>query len=427
MNYTETIQYLYNATPLFQDKGVGAYKEGLQTTIALDSYLGHPHRLYKTIHVAGTNGKGSCSHTLASVLQVAGYKVGLYTSPHLMDFRERIRVNGQKVSKDFVCDFIEKYRPFFEPLHPSFFELTTAMAFQYFKEEHVDIAVIEVGLGGQLDCTNIISPILSVITNISLDHTQLLGHTLEDIAREKAGIIKPNIPVVIGEHTRATREVFDAVASELEAPIFYAQDNPEVSSSKPQCDGVLYQTRSFGTIKHDLQGEYQARNVNTILVALSHLDLPHVDNQTILQGFSAVQKTTHLLGRWQIFSEKPHIICDTGHNIGGWEYNAKQLYHIDNLHIIFGISGDKEINQILPLLPKHAHYYWTQASVKRALAAEELCQKAKEYGLDGQSFSDVASAFQSARASTTEEATLFIGGSSFVVADFLTFMYYNEN
>ena len=272
MDYQETVEYLYNSTPVFEHVGAVAYKEGLENTLAMDEHFGHPHRSYKTIHIAGTNGKGSCSHTLAAILQAAGYKVGLYTSPHLVDFRERIRVNGQMISEKRVVDFVADHRAFFEPLHPSFFELTTAMALLYFKEQQVDVAVIEVGLGGRLDCTNIITPVLSVITNISLDHTQFLGHTLEKIAGEKAGIIKIGVPVVVGETQAETAPVFQAKAEQQGAPILFAEHNREVTNWQfSQQGGIDYQTRSLGALHGQLGGEYQAKNTNTILAAIDVL------------------------------------------------------------------------------------------------------------------------------------------------------------
>lgn len=419
MNYSEAVEYLYNATPLFQSKGVGAYKPGLQTTHLLDAHFNHPHMHFKTIHVAGTNGKGSTSHMLASVLQAQGYKVGLYTSPHLVDFRERIRVNGDMIGQQYVCDFIEQKRGFFEPLYPSFFELTTAMAFKYFAEQQIDVAVVEVGLGGRLDCTNIVSPILSVITNISIDHTQLLGVTETEIAREKAGIIKPHVPVVIGEYTPATREVFDAVAKDMDAPIFYAQEMPEVLDFDIQNNGIDFQTVSWGALHCDLMGNYQVRNVNTVLTALKHLPSLHINKASVGRGLANVQRNTGLMGRWQILGQHPLVVCDTGHNSGGWKYLAEHLHTLPDLHVVFGVSNDKAIDEILCLLPSSANYYWTQASVARALNAEELQQKATAIGLSGLAYPDVKSAFDAAYRSSSGNSTIFVGGSSFVVADYL--------
>lgn len=344
MNYQDTIEYLFNSTPVFEKVGASAYKPGLQTTEALDAHFGHPHRRFKTLHVAGTNGKGSCSHTLAAILQEEGYKVGLYTSPHMVDFRERIRVNGECIPEQYVIDFVERERDFFEPLHPSFFELTTALAFKYFAEQEIDIAVIEVGLGGRLDCTNIITPILSVITNISKDHTQFLGNTLAEIAGEKAGIIKEGVPVIIGEDIPETRPVFLAKATEKNAPIRFAQDkeNQEVISSKEwfaakegvpeDCSlhqGRIYETRSWGILRGELQGDYQAKNMNTVLNAvtlLMEMDIV-TSRSSVIEGIQNVSRLTGLMGRWQKLQEHPLVICDTGHNVGGWQYLAPRSRH----------------------------------------------------------------------------------------------------
>lgn len=427
MTYQQTIDYLYNATPLYQNKGVGAYKPGLQNTMALDAHLGHPHRAYKTIHVAGTNGKGSVCHTLASVLQAAGYKVGLYTSPHLIDFRERIRVNGKKVSKKYVCDFIAKERSFFEPLRPSFFELTTLLALNYFKDQQVDIAVIEVGLGGRLDCTNIISPILSVVTNISIEHTQLLGNTEAEIAHEKGGIIKPSVPVVIGEANETVRKVFQSIADERVAPLYFADDAPEVIRFTTQARAMKYETASFGTLKHDLLGDYQLHNVNTILTALKHLDGVRISYEAIQKGFRAVQKQTHIEGRWQVISRHPLFVCDSGHNTGSWKYIADQLRRYSRPLLILGFSNDKDISRIMPLMPTHATYFWTQASVERAMPIDILTKMAQANGLDGQAFSCVGDAAEKALEQADMHDIIFVGGSFFVVSDILSFMRNNRN
>ena len=320
MTYQETIQYLFNSTPVFEHVGAAAYKPGLYNTRELDQHFGHPHIAYKTIHIAGTNGKGSCSHTLAAILQEAGYKVGLYTSPHLVDFRERIRVNGHPISEQRVIDFVEQERAFFEPLNPSFFELTTALALLYFKEQQVDVAVIEVGLGGRLDCTNIITPVLSLITNISFDHTQFLGNTLEQIAAEKAGIIKQHVPVVIGETAPDTRTVFKQKAAICKAPIYFAEEEPEVLSSKVcQTGGRDYITQHFGNLHGQLGGEYQERNANTVLKALPLLqEIFNITPNNIVAGFANVTTLTGLRGRWEKLRENPVVICDTGHNVAGW-------------------------------------------------------------------------------------------------------------
>lgn len=408
MNYKDTLDYLYNSAPLFQQIGAGAYKEGLENTWALDEHFGHPHRSFRSIHIAGTNGKGSCSHTLAAILQEAGYKVGLYTSPHLIDFRERIRVNGQPVPEAYVIRFVEEERAFFEPLHPSFFELTTAMAFRYFAEEKVDVAVVEVGLGGRLDCTNIIRPDLCIITNISLDHVQFLGDTLEKIAGEKAGIIKPGIPVVIGETTPETRPVFQKKAEEVGAPIHFAEE--EVKEVHPDWE-------------YELKGLYQEKNRRTLWAALPLLQEGgyQISESDIQAGFAHVVELTGLMGRWQKLQEHPTLVCDTGHNVGGIQYIAEQLRRqvFRRLHIVIGMVNDKDVRGVLALLPREATYYFTQASVKRALPAGQLASLAAEAGLQGTCYPDVPSAVRAAQKESLPEDFIFVGGSSFIVADLL--------
>jgi len=451
MTYQETIHFLYNSTPVFEHVGASAYKEGLENTLVLDEYFGHPHHHYPTIHVAGTNGKGSCSHTIASILQEAGYKVGLYTSPHLVDFRERIRINGQCISKKYVVDFVENFirwnnspspvnqhpspniskrlndqttkrlndqttkRPNDQTtkrLYPSFFELTTALAFKYFADEQVDVAVIEVGLGGRLDCTNIITPILSIITNISFDHTGLLGDTLAKIAAEKAGIIKKGVPVVIGEYTDETRPVFEEKAKAMNAPIIFAQDKEELGYD----------------LDFELKGDYQKRNKQTILCAVQQLSsIPVNPNNpinpiTIKNGLTHVCKNTGLMGRWQIIQEHPKVICDTGHNIGGWRYLSKQIVAepCQQLRIVFGMVDDKDIDAVMELLPKHAVFYWTQADNHRAIPADSVAQKAESHQLNGRIYNKVEDAYHAAIADASPDDFIFVGGSSYIVADFLT-------
>lgn len=410
MNYQDTLEYLYNSTPMFQQVGAGAYKEGLENTRALDAHFRHPHEHFHSLHIAGTNGKGSCSHTLAAILQSAGYRVGLYTSPHLVDFRERIRVNGQPISEDYVIRFVEEERAFFEPLSPSFFELTTAMAFKYFADEKVDVAVVEVGLGGRLDCTNIIHPDLCIITNISLDHTQFLGHTLAQIAGEKAGIIKPGIPVVIGETTPETRPVFYQKAQEEGAPIHWAEEEGHEND---------YPGLSF-----ELKGLYQEKNRRTLLTALPILkEIGYrLTENDIRQGFAHVVELTGLMGRWQKLQDSPTLICDTGHNTGGIAYIAQQLraQPCHRLHIVLGMVNDKDIRGVLALLPHEADYYFTQASVKRALPADELARLGTEAGLKGEAFANVPAAVRAAQKRSLPEDLIFVGGSTFVVADLLS-------
>lgn len=427
MDYKETIEYLFNSAPQFQNIGAGAYKEGLYNTKVLDEHFAHPHLSFKTIHVAGTNGKGSCSHTIASVLQEAGYKVGLYTSPHLVDFRERIRINGKPISEQYVIDFVEHERAFFEPLHPSFFELTTAMAFKFFADEKVDVAVIEVGLGGRLDCTNIITPDVSIITNISFDHVQFLGDTLAKIASEKAGIIKPNIPVVIGETTPETKPVFISKAEEQNAPIIFAEEQDEVMGECLLAKGGFdYQTKTFGLITAELGGLCQTKNTRTIIEALKQLIGKgyRITRQNVADGFASVCKNTGLMGRWQKLSDKPKVICDTGHNVGGIQYIVKQLelQEYDNLRIVMGMVNDKDISTVLSMMPKHAVYYFTQASVKRAMPCRDFKAKAAGYGLEGDAYPTVRQAYEAALHDASQNDLVFVGGSSFIVADLLSFL-----
>lgn len=427
MTYEETISYLFNSAPLFQNVGAGAYKEGLYNTHYLDKYFGHPHEKFKSIHVAGTNGKGSTSHTLAAILQSAGLKVGLFTSPHLVDFRERIRVNGEMIEEEYVIDFVEQYRNVFEPLHPSFFELTTAMAFKYFAEREIDVAVVEVGLGGRLDCTNIITPIVSVITNISFDHVGFLGDTLAKIAGEKAGIIKKGVPIVIGEYNEETRPVFEAKAQEMEAPICFAEDENIISNFK-FCDegGIDYET-VFGNLHGELGGACQVKNTATVLCAIGIFRQKVaseylIHNNDVEYGFANVCETTGLMGRWQTIQTEPKVVCDTGHNIGGFEYISKQIASqpCKQLRIVMGMVSDKDINGVLSMLPKNAIYYFTQASVKRARNCEEVEQLANQHELYGKSFPNVIDAYKTALSEADKEDFIYVGGSSFIVADLLT-------
>lgn len=429
MDYKETITYLFNSAPLFQNVGAGAYKEGLSNTHILDEHFNHPHTQYTTIHIAGTNGKGSCAHTIAAMLQHHGLKVGLYTSPHLMDFRERIRINGQMVPEKYVVDFVEHERAFFEPLHPSFFELTTAMALKYFADEKVDVAVIEVGLGGRLDCTNIIHPCLSVITNISFDHTQFLGNTLSQIAGEKAGIIKHAVPVVIGEYVAETRPVFAEKAMSVNAPITFAEDEHEIVSSEVGEDGLRrYETKSFGSIIGELAGECQVKNTNTLLcVAKKLVPMFKLTKEDVLYAFRHVCEATGLMGRWQVLQRNPIMVCDTGHNMGGWQYLGHQLKEATTkykqVHIVFGMANDKDVQHVLACLPFSAKCYWTKASVHRAMDVNEIASLAKQKGLKGEVFENVASAYDAAMNNAKENDFVYIGGSSFVVADLLNYLH----
>ena len=428
MTYEQAINYLYESAPLFQNIGAGAYKEGLGNTELLDKHFQHPHRQYATIHVAGTNGKGSVSHTLASILQSQGMKVGLYTSPHLTDFRERIRVNGEMIPQARVVSFVEQERTFFEPLHPSFFELTTALALQYFAEENVDIAVIEVGLGGRMDCTNIIQPLVSIITNISFDHIQLLGNTLEKIASEKAGIIKPDIPAIVGEWGKeSVAEVFMNKAEEAGTSLVFAdRENEIVDFTLTPGQGYTYHTATFGTIHGELEGLCQEKNTATILEAIKALRRKgiHISNQAVQDGFAKVSIHTGLRGRWQKIADKPLTICDTGHNVGGMQYITRQLATTPHqaLHIVIGMVNDKDVNTVLSMLPQDATYYFTQASVKRAMPSDQFSQEASRHGLKGECYPTVHDAYLAAKAASSEEDLIFIGGSTFIVADLFAAM-----
>ena len=425
MNYQETVEYLFNSTPVFEHVGASAYKEGLENTLALDEHFNHPHTHFLSIHIAGTNGKGSCSHSLAAILQAEGYKVGLYTSPHLIDFRERIKVNGKMIPEQYVIDFVKNERSFFEPLHPSFFELTTALAFKYFAEQKIDIAIIEVGLGGRLDCTNIITPILSIITNISFDHTQFLGNSLAEIAGEKAGIIKQGVPTIIGEAVPENRVVFQSKAQKMDSVITFAEDIPALLSSHILPNGgIKYQTRFFGDIEGELGGTYQEKNTNTVLTAAMYLYNKGIikDVTSISLGLSKVCETTGLMGRWQKLKEHPLVICDTGHNAGGWKYLSQQIKQQPCKHrrIIFGMVDDKDLHTVIRMLPKKATFYWTQPSTKRAFPVKKIAEEAKEYGLDGNCYETVKDAYMTALKDAGEEDFIFVGGSSYIVADLLS-------
>jgi dihydrofolate synthase/folylpolyglutamate synthase len=434
MTYEETTQYLFKQTANYEQQGQAGYKEGLQNSLALDEHYGHPHQQFKSIHVAGTNGKGSCSHMLAAILQCAGYRVGLYTSPHLVDFSERIRINGKPITEDYVVNFVEEDRTFFESLKASFFEITTAMAFKYFADNNVDIAVVEVGLGGRLDSTNIITPLISVITNISMDHTDLLGSTLEQIAAEKAGIMKKGVPVIVGETTAETAAVFEAVAMQTGAPLTMAERHNEVISATPRPEGGFhYVTKHLGEFDCELSGSYQPKNVNTILPVLYELvklgylcacETPkfmQMVNDELNEALTNVHRLTGLLGRWQTVRQKPTVVCDTGHNVGGWQYLSQQLAQVkcNTKRIVFGILEDKDIYGVMSLLPKDAVYYFCRPSSNRALPEQSVLVFGQQNGLRGNAFADVKTAYEAALADAAEDDFIFVGGSNYVVADFL--------
>lgn len=431
MNYKETIDYLYTQVPMFQRVGGEAYKPGLGTSIELDNMFGNPHLHFPCIHVGGTNGKGSVSHTLASILQESGYRVGLYTSPHLIDFRERIRVNGTMIPEEKVVEFVEKFLHSGYGGHPSFFELTTTMAFDYFRQENVDIAVIEVGLGGRLDCTNIITPILSIITNISLDHTQFLGNTLAAIAGEKAGIIKTGIPVVIGEAEDDVREVFSQKAAEAHSPIVFAAECPQIIFWERIDDRLILQTRSFGNVTDELSGDCQLKNANTVLNAIPILRKAglHIPDDAVSSGFENVCAISGLMGRWTTLHNAPKVVCDTGHNIGGFQYIASQLHNAEcsALRIVLGFVSDKDVSHILEIMPTDAEYYFTQASVPRAMDCHTLASMAATKGILGRCYGSVEEAYLAALKESATTDFIYVGGSTFVVADLLSFLKRRDN
>ncbi|WP_462318225.1 bifunctional folylpolyglutamate synthase/dihydrofolate synthase [Marinilabilia sp.] len=426
MTYQETLQYLFNQLPMYQRKGKAAYKADLENTLKLDEYFNHPHRNFRTIHVAGTNGKGSVSHMLASVLQSAGYRTGLYTSPHLLDFRERIKVNGQMISEQEVVDFVANNQSIIEDVAPSFFEMTVAMAFDYFARVEVDVAVVEVGLGGRLDSTNIISPDLSVITNIGLDHTMFLGNDLPSIASEKAGIIKSRTPVVIGRFQTETEGVFREKAQSVNAPLFFSRDLCHIASvrldSGFQIVDMVYPSEKI-SLKLPLLGEYQQENLLTVVSAYHQLkEMGYSLNVDVLkEGISKVINQTGFLGRWQILSKDPLVICDTGHNADGVAKVVAQLRESKNqkIHIVWGMVNDKDASGILKMLPKEARYYFTRASIPRALDENSLLDQAIGAGLKGESYPRVKLAIKAAKKNASDNDLIFIGGSTFVVAEAL--------
>lgn len=433
MNYQETTDYLFNQTTNYESQGDNGYKDGLETSLALDEHFGHPHKHFRTIHVAGTNGKGSVCHLLAAMLQVCGYRVGLYTSPHIIDFSERIRVNGTPIHEEYVVNFVEQERSFLESLKASFFEITTAMAFKYFKEKDVDIAIVEVGLGGRLDCTNIITPIVSVITNISLDHTKLLGTTIQQIAMEKGGIIKPGVPVIIGEATPETRIAFQEMADACHSPIVFAEDLEEIDSVKLGNDGMMhYKTKHLGEIICELTGKYQPRNMETfVAVGKQLLDLGYLSyhykmdveqiNKEMETAFTNIKRITGIVARWHTISKNPTVICDMGHNPGAWDYLREQLEELKchELRIVFGMLEDKDVYCILEKLPKKATYFFTKAATKRAFPETSLKVFGDQFGLKSTCYPTVEEAYQAAMEGAVEDDVIFVGGSAYVVSDFL--------
>ena len=429
MNYEEAVDYLYARLPMFTRDGVSAFKKDLTNTWLLCEALNNPQDQFRSIHIAGTNGKGSTSHMLAAILQAAGYWTGLYTSPHLLDFRERIRIDGAMVPKQSVADFINQHRPLIESIQPSFFEVTVAMAFDYFAREKVDIAVIETGLGGRLDSTNVINPLLSIITNIGYDHTNMLGNTLQEIAGEKAGIIKSGVPVVVGEWQPEVSDTFERVANEKNSHLVYASREWQVKSERNDAGYQYLQAVRGGEsggnrYALDLRGRYQAKNLPAVLTAVVMLRAMgfSIEDVAVKQALKQVQRMTGLMGRWQTLSSAPLIICDTGHNVDGWHEvlaNIAVTPHSE-LHMVLGVMRDKDLEKMLPLLPENARYYFCEVAMPRALPAAELRAAAAEYGLNGEARSNVADALQAARQQAAVDDLIFIGGSTFIVADALS-------
>ena len=426
MNYQQTIEYLFSRLPMYSRIGAAAFKKDLTNTIILCEHLGNPHHKFKSIHIAGTNGKGSVSHMLAAILQTAGYRTGLYTSPHLKDFRERIKINGDEINEKFIIDFTEKIKPLIEEIEPSFFEITVAMAFDYFDQQKVDIAIIEVGLGGRFDSTNIITPELSVITNIGWDHMNILGDSLEKIAFEKAGIIKANVPVVVCETIPETNSIFEKIAYEKKAPVHLATQQRNVAGWKWEKHELIVEIAEQGKTDHkkyhlDLPGIYQSKNLLTVLEVCSVLkDLGYeIDENEIRQGLQKTKKMTGLHGRWEVIHENPTIVLDVGHNEDGIKQIIQQIElttHHD-LHIIIGMVKDKEIDKVLSLLPHSANYYFTQAHIPRALPAQTLKDKAEKFNLKGKSASDVNEAIKEAKSKAHKDDLILVCGSVFLVGE----------
>jgi dihydrofolate synthase/folylpolyglutamate synthase len=422
MNYEEVLEFMFNSLPMYQRIGQAAYKSDLNNTLELDAYFNFPHKNFRTIHVAGTNGKGSVSHSLASILQEAGYKTGLYTSPHLVDFRERIRVNGEMITKDFVSNFINNNKDIIKKTSPSFFEMSVAMAFEYFNSTKIDIAVVEVGMGGRLDSTNIINPELAIITNIGFDHTQFLGNSLDKIALEKAGIIKHNIPVIIGETQKETQKVFEEITKSKNSALYFADQKINTQLIDEQ-NGIFRVNEICDTynLHFELSGKYQEKNLATILMSIEILlqNGFKITHKNIENGLSKVKTNTGLRGRWDIIGHSPLIICDTGHNKEGLKYVIKQILsqQYEKLHLILGFVNDKNVSEILKLFPKNALYYFAQANIPRAMNVQELSKIAESQNLKGNAFVSVLEAYQSALRNTSDTDMIFIGGSTFIVGD----------
>ena len=424
MTFQETLDFLYIQLPVFHRDGASAYKKDLTRTLELLDFFHNPHNNFKSVHIAGTNGKGSSSHFLASILQESGYKTGLYTSPHIKDFGERVKINGEFIGESFVIDFVEQVRPLLDEIQPSFFELTVAMAYQYFSVNNIDIAVIETGLGGRLDSTNVITPLVSLITNISYDHADLLGNTLQEIASEKAGIIKPKVPVVVSEKQAETQNVFRKVAASNHSDLIFASDEYAVSK-EAFVDGKLMiniiHANAQSTLQSGLTGGYQLKNIAGVLATIDQLRMVglKITHEAVEKGISDVQINTNLKGRWQVLQNYPFVVCDIAHNEAGITEvlkNANQISHA-HLHVIIGMVRDKDLDKVLSILPSDATYYFSQAHSPRALLAVELKEKALKYGLNGRVFDDVNTAIESAKSSAQKEDLILICGSTFLVAE----------
>ncbi len=426
MNYQQSLRYLYDSLPMFQRIGKAAFKKDLTNTLALCDYLGNPQENFTSVHIAGTNGKGSSAHSMAAILQTAGYKTGLYTSPHLKDFTERIRINGKTIDEDSVIRFVEEYRAFIDDLKPSFFETTVAMAFDFFSRERVDIAIIEVGMGGRLDSTNVIQPLLSLITHIGMDHTDFLGNTLEEIAGEKAGIIKQDTPIVIGEKQTETTPVFTKIANDRHAPLFFAQETYQANIAEVREGNYTVNVIKDGKLIYErlplsLGAHYQLKNLPGILKSMDLLIEKgfKISRDNIIQALGNVSQLTGLMGRWQILNQRPLIICDTGHNVGAFEEIRLQLSHLKykQLYVVLGLNEEKDPRKILPLLPPDAHYLFCQANIPRAMPVDQLAEMGKGLGLKGEAYQSVSEAYRRAKTMAQKDDCIFVGGSTFVVAE----------
>jgi len=429
--WDRTVNYLFNQRPAFEREGGAGYKPGLETSYALDRLYQEPHRRFRIIHIAGTNGKGSTAHLLASCLQRCGYRVGLFTSPHLVDFRERIRINGRKVSRSYVMQWVADYqKKSVGNLQPSFFELTSTMAFDYFASRNVNVAVIETGLGGRLDSTNIVTPEVSIITNIGLEHQQFLGNTIEEIASEKAGIIKYSVPVIVGRAEGTVKDVLEAQAQRMYAEIKFSQDKPEVIEAKHEGGMLHLSTNNYGEIDCQLTGDYQVENANTVLTTLNLLKRLkyRIKTDAVREGFAHVMENTGLMGRWMTLQEKPRVMCDSAHNPPAFEKAMKQLKTepCDRLHIVLGFMADKDVTTMLKLLPGGAELYFTQAHTSRSMSATDLQIAAKKCGLKGNAYNNVVDALAAARSAASEGDLIYVGGSMYVLADLLESLGYDK-